>query len=311
MRKFSVYGIALLAVYLSAQPRPNSHQKMREHQATTVRDWKPIRAAESLIYSPKVSFRRGNNEMQVQANAIPLHKVGRFPNRHNPNAIREQELSFKLPLRPIPLKEPIPLHNENRHGATNIPFGIATNGVLFDPSTAEYYQGKRDGDWNYEALSGAVILGLDTHHGHVQSNGSYHYHGLPVGLLDKLNVRIGEHSPLIGFAMDGYPIYALYGYRDAKNPKSPIIKLRSSWRLRSGKRPESGIDPGGKYDGTFSRDYVYERASGDLDECNGRFTVTEEYPEGTYAYFLTEKWPVIPRYFRAEPLKLRGDRNRP
>ena len=51
------------------------------------------------------------------------------------------------------------------------------------------------------------------------------------------------------------------------------------------KRPASEKDPGGKYDGTFTRDYVYERGSGDLDECNGRFTVTKEYPEGIYAYF--------------------------
>ena len=46
--------------------------------------------------------------------------------------------------------------------------------------------------------------------------------------------------------------------------------------------------------------------SGDLDKCNGRFTITKDFPNGTYAYFLTENWPVIPRYFKAEPLKLRG-----
>ena len=52
--------------------------------------------------------------------------------------------------------------------------------------------------------------------------------------------------------------------------------------------------------------YQYIKGSGDLDMCNGRFTVTDEFPKGTYAYFLTEDWPVIPRYFKAEPLKLRG-----
>jgi len=48
------------------------------------------------------------------------------------------------------------------------------------------------------------------------------------------------------------------------------------------------------------------KGSGDLDICNGRFTITKDFPNGTYAYFLTEDWPVIPRYFKAEPLKLRG-----
>ena len=304
-------GIALLLGSLSAQSGPSGPHNMRKHVSTKVSDWEPISATESLNFIPKVSFRRGENEMQVQANAIPLHKVGRFPNRRNPHTIREQKLSFTLPLSPIPLEKPIPLHNESGRGAPNTPFGRAANGALFDPGTAEFFLGDRGGDWNYEALSGSVILGLDTHHGHVQPNGSYHYHGLPIGLLEKLKVRAGEHSPLIGFAMDGYPIYALYGYRDAKNSKSAIVKLRSSWQVKGGKRPVTGKNPGGNYDGTFSRDYEYRKGSGDLDECNGRFTVTKEYPGGTYAYFLTERWPVIPRYFRAEPLKLRGARARP
>lgn len=38
---------------------------------------------------------------------------------------------------------------------------------------------------------------------------------------------------------------------------------------------------------------------------------TTIYPEGTYAYFSSEQWPVIPRYFRVDPLKLKGDRSRP
>ena len=79
--------------------------------------------------------------------------------------------------------------------------------------------------------------------------------------------------------------------------------MSSSFRLKKGERPNP---PGGKYDGAFSKDYQYIKGSGDLDMCNGRFTVTDEFPEGTYAYFLTEGWPVIPRYFKAEPLKLRG-----
>ena len=48
------------------------------------------------------------------------------------------------------------------------PFGIALNGVLFDPGTAEFFQRDRSSKWNYEALSGAVRLGLDQNHAHVQ-----------------------------------------------------------------------------------------------------------------------------------------------
>ena len=38
--------------------------------------------------------------------------------------------------------------------------------------------------------------------------------------------------------------------------------------------------------GFFVEDYVYD-GSGDLDEHNGRFCVTPDYPNGTYAYFTT------------------------
>ena len=31
-----------------------------------------------------------------------------------------------------------------------------------------------------------------------------------------------------------------------------------------------------------------------------------EFPNGTYAYFLTTEWPVIPRNFRGTPVELRG-----
>ena len=43
-----------------------------------------------------------------------------------------------------------------------MPFGIGVNGVLFEPGTAEFWMGNRSADWNYEALGGAVRLGLDS-----------------------------------------------------------------------------------------------------------------------------------------------------
>ncbi|CAI8314507.1 MAG: Uncharacterised protein [Opitutia bacterium UBA7350] len=308
MNRFFYLALLGATVALLAQPRPDGPPRMLAHTITESRKWQPIPATEPPPYASQQSFKKNSRTLVVNANAIPEHKVGQFPNRRNPHTIREQKLAFNLPLNPVPLKEPVPLHNDSGRGAPNTPFGIAANGVLFDPGTAEFYLGDRNADWNYEALSGSVILGLDVHHAHVQPNGSYHYHGLPTGLLKRLKLQPDTHSPLIGFAMDGFPIYALYGYRDARDSKSPIVKLRSSWQLKRGERPSNGSNPGGRYDGTFSKDYEYIQGSGDLDECNGRFTRTKEFPKGTYAYFLTEDWPVIPRYFRAQPLKLRGER---
>ena len=75
-----------------------------------------------------------------------------------------------------------------------MPFGVGINGVLFEPGTAEFWMGDRHADWNYEALGGAVGLGLDSNHAHVQPGGIYHYHGLPIGLLEELNFPAGKET---------------------------------------------------------------------------------------------------------------------
>jgi hypothetical protein len=116
-------------------------------------------------------------------------------------------------------------------------FGIAVNGVPFDPGTAETWN--RDFAWRYEALVGYVFtnrggLGVDQNLAHVQPNGAYHYHGLPFGLLQKLDYK--NKSALVGYAADGFPIYANYGYANPNDAKSEIKQLKSSYRLREGNR---------------------------------------------------------------------------
>ena len=89
------------------------------------------------------------------------------------------------------------------------------------------------------------------------------------------------HSPIIGWAYDGNPIYGPYGYT---SPSGGEIKaLRSGYELNiTNERPSTSIYP----IGFFVRDYIFTN-SGDLDESNGRFCITPEFPNGTYAYFAT------------------------
>lgn len=91
------------------------------------------------------------------------------------------------------------------------------------------------------------------------------------------------HSPLLGWAYDGNPIYGPYGYDSPTNKK--IRQILSGYLAPSDSaenRPDKKKFPSGY----FVEDYVFG-GIGDLDEHNGRFCVTPEFPDGTYAYFMT------------------------
>ncbi|MEO1618203.1 MAG: YHYH protein [Planctomycetota bacterium] len=279
-----VAGLIGAGALVFAQP-----PRGRTHRVTEKGTLNPLPATASPPTESKVEIEIVDGQRVIRSNGIPNHPTGQFPNRGNPNVISAQRHEYRVPAEPKMAGQVSPLRGE---------FGIAVNGVPFDPGAAEFYEGNPG--WQYEPLSGAIALGIDVSHAHVQPTGKYHYHGLPTGLLDHVNLKPSEHSPLIGWAADGFPIYAVYGYTDPKESISKSTKLRSSYQLRKGNRP-GGDSPDGTYDGTFVQDYVYVAGSGDLDECNGRFTVTPDFPNGTYAYFLTEEWPVVPRNYRGTP----------
>ena len=147
------------------------------------------------------------NYRVIYSNGLPDHDTGRFPNSGNPHRIQEKSKTYRVPLNP-----------EYSARTTRLglwPFGVAVNGVPFDPGAAEFWRRDFNSGWQYEALGGAVNLGVDRNNAHVQPDGSYHYHGLPTGLLE----RFSDSSVpiLLGYAADGFPIYGPYGYRDAEN----------------------------------------------------------------------------------------------
>ncbi|MCA9104427.1 MAG: YHYH protein [Planctomycetales bacterium] len=236
----------------------------------------------------EVNVKEERGKRIIESNGIPDHRPGQFPNRGNPNTITAQRHRFELPLEPEAARRVTPFELGL--------FGVALNGVPFDPGAAEFWNRDRRSGWQYEALGGGVNLGLDEHNAHVQPTGAYHYHGIPTGLVQRL--RRPDSMTMVGYAADGFPIYAVWGYRDADDPDSPLIELKSSYQLKEGMRNGG---PRGRHDGTFVQDWEYVAGSGDLDECNGRTGVTPEYPQGTYYYVLTDRFPFIPRAFRGTP----------
>lgn len=218
----------------------------------------------------------------IESDGLADHTTGRFPNSGNPHSIKSQDYKFRVALNPKINSSPKSVGHNN--------FGVAINGVPFDAATAEYWNNDRTSDWNIEALSGGINLGLDSSNAHVQPNGAYHYHSVPKGILNKHSYK--SKPLLIGYAADGFPIYAHYGYSDPMDSDSSMKELKASYRIKSGTRPSG---PGGRYDGTYTKDFEYVQGKGDLDQCNGRTGITPEYPGGTYYYVVTNQFPFIPR----------------
>ena len=78
--------------------------------------------------------------------------------------------------------------------------------------------------------------------------------------------------------------------------------MKSSYVIDAGCRPGNGLGaPSGGFDGSYVQDYIYAAGSGDLDECNGRWAKTPDYPDGTYVYYITDAFPSIPRCFKGTP----------
>ncbi|MCA8999324.1 MAG: YHYH protein, partial [Planctomycetaceae bacterium] len=242
--------------------------------------------------SNRVSIEIRDGFRYITANGIPDHETGQFPNRGNPNSIRPQSYVFRVPINPQP-KQETDDSNANERSDRRLPsppplMGVALNGVVFDPGTAEFWRRDPRSGWNYEALSGKIDLGLDESNAHVQPTGAYHYHGVPNALMEQLGGN-AVSMLLLGYAADGFPIYAPRAYSEPLNSESEIRELKSSYRLRSGPRPVGS--PGGRFDGTFVQDYEFMKGLGDLDEYNGRVGVTPEYPQGIYYYVITNQFP--------------------
>ena len=102
------------------------------------------------------------------------------------------------------------------------------------------------------------------------------------------------HSPIIGWAYDGNPIYGPFGFSDRDNNQSGSRRMLSSYKLdqsRVKNRPNTSEFVAGY----FTEDYYYD-SSGDLDEHNGRFCKTPEYTQGIYAYFATVDNLIAPQF---------------
>jgi hypothetical protein len=129
----------------------------------------------------------------IDSQGYPNHPTAMFPNSRNPNRIRVQDFHFKLPLEPR--------RGESITQVPMGPIGMALNGVVFfNPFEAG----------GINAIEGYSEVWLDSCCGHPQQTGVYHYHKFPSCVKTPFPDLGRGHSPVIGFAFDGYPLHGPY-----------------------------------------------------------------------------------------------------
>ncbi|MFN0189269.1 MAG: YHYH protein [Bacteroidia bacterium] len=282
----------------------------------------PINDA-ALVNVQMVQYNTTN--VYIRTTGLPSYVTGPFLDG-NPSLATNQNAIFRFPLTPV---------QNTGNAVTTTPgnIGLFINGVaLFDYRDGVAWNATTNAlcggpgnppcpggmgatqAWNRDAIV-AEKGGFDCAKAH-PAMGNYHHHQNPSAFnLDLLVISTvcnlynadglyvidsTTHSPLIGFAYDGFPIYGAYGYQNA-NGSGPIVRIKSSYQLRNittrTTSPTGGAVTAGPVVSTtyplgyFREDYEYiptTTATPDyLDEHNGRFCVTPEYPNGIYCYFAT------------------------
>ena len=236
--------------------------------------------------------------LYIGSNGIANHAMGIWPNTSTTTA-QGQEWVFAITIYPIskPTKYPVRPDSE---------IGIAINGVPFY-SVEGRYQDRlvNANDTSEEEIYTENIVetngyaGPDAGNGYLTRNDAYVYRMDPALLYTK---NPAAHGPILGFALDGYPIYGPYGYANADG-SGGIIRNTSSYQLKTDLRlVQQNIQNGTKYatlgapSGEYIEDWQYLAGTGTLDQHNGRFVVTPEYPFGTYAYFVSVDENLEPAY---------------
>ena len=232
----------------------------------------------------QLSFEIGETEVVISSNGIPNHDLESGPGCCS----SEQDLEWRIPLAPTNQTGCDP--SISTEGCTMAPerdaVAFAVNGVpIFGPEDGPGGDAVAGHEGEYEEDRQHIWLGIC--HGHSGPGGAYHYHADANCAhwhpdedsnqtwrdysIDSSR-SLSEHSPIVGFAFDGYPIYGFVGWNDEGN----ISEMKSSYRLKEGQTGYNGID-----------DYEYVAGLGDLDSCNGHFGPTPDYPEGVYHYHTT------------------------
>jgi hypothetical protein len=185
-------------------------------------------------------------------------------------------------------------------------------GATFDPA---YAHQEGTGNYHYHANPIALRYLMGDHVTYNATTKTY----------SESTNAVTKHSPLLGWVRDGYPVYGPYGYSISNNAAGGVRRMISGFVLRNGANGTDnltntvrvnlpawaqrlyGLNSAGPTDtstypiGRYMEDKAYlgdltnsvttnkyiVGTDYDLDEYNGRWCVTPEFPGGTYAYFVS------------------------
>ena len=229
-----------------------------------------------------VSYVIEDGNITISTNGLPNHDFHSGPGC----CASQQDSVWVIPLEPT--NDSMCNPSVSSDGCTMAPdrgaIAFAVNGVaIYGPEDGPGGDAVAGHEGAYEEDRQGIWLGLCL--GHSGPGGEYHYHAdgncihwHPEGEQTWLNYSIEssrtvtEHSPIIGFALDGYSIYGFVGWDEDEE----VSEMTSSYRLKDGETGYNGID-----------DYEYVAELGDLDSCNGHYAATPDWPEGIYHYHST------------------------
>ena len=204
---------------------------------------------------PTITVTCSTTELKVSSNGMIS-----FPfEQKTPNSLTTQELSWSIPLNPTKAK--------TVSGIKNImgTLGFTVSGLpIYGPTEGQQPAAEAFGDPVYNKI-------LDTCGGHTGPGREYHHHAIT--LVDQCNL---SKQTILGYALDGFPIYTTLGCLDKKCTKSTLMK---SGYIKTGNPVSNAWD---------AYTYKSSKSTSVLDACNGR-----TQPDGTYGYHTTTDFPYI------------------
>jgi hypothetical protein len=340
---FTTYSGQYARIYTTDLNRTNGNSVTTWSSALTTQSL-PAYCGVQEVYS-------SSNYVYVRSTGLAAYVMGAWYAISNHTVFLMQDPTNQKTMFRIPRTTSVPMKKTLSNGGA---VGMFVDGVAmynnwdanFWNGTTEISSGGTNGFWNRDAYVNECVS-FDPGNAHQPPFGQYHYHANPPGLRYQLGDHVDlnpvtkiyteststptKHSPILGWAADGFPIYGPYGYSVSNDASSGIRRMISGFVIRDGNYGTSNLTangrttipqwavrlygvasnvlagppvnsnyPLGRYmeDNDYLGDHGYVQGKDfDLDEYNCRYCVTPEFPGGTYAYFVaisSNGTPVYP-----------------